>query len=44
MNDVNYDINRSKDIYSCFQADKYSLNNLIKRYNRVIKILGKDLA
>ena len=23
MNDVNYDVDRSKDIYSCFQADKY---------------------
>ena len=23
MDDVNYDVNRNKDIYSCFQADKY---------------------
>ena len=23
MNDMNYDVDRSKDIYSCFQADKY---------------------
>ena len=23
MNDVNYDVDRSKDIYSRFQADKY---------------------
>ena len=23
MNDVNYGIDPSKDIYSCFQADKY---------------------
>ena len=24
MNDVNYDVDRSKDIYSRFLADKYS--------------------
>ena len=23
MNDVDYDVDRSKDIYACFQADKY---------------------
>ena len=23
INDMNYDVDRSKNIYSCFQADKY---------------------
>ena len=29
MNDVNYDVDRNKHIYLCFQADKY----IYKRYN-----------
>ena len=34
MNNVNNDIDQSKDIYSCFQADKYMykpIDNFIKR-------------
>ena len=34
MNDVNYDVDRSKDIYSCFQADRY----MYKRY----RALGRE--
>ena len=34
MNDVNYDVDRSKDIYSCFQADMY----MYKRY----RALGRE--
>ena len=45
MNDVTYDVDRSKDIYSCLQADKY----MYKRF-RAFRVLGekvfewKDLA
>ena len=27
VNDMNYDADRSNDIYSCFQADKYMYKN-----------------
>ena len=35
MNNVNNDIDQSKDIYSCFQADKYMykpIDNFIKSF------------
>ena len=43
MNDVNYDVDGSKDICSCFQADKYMYRQLIKRYI-AFRVLGEDLA
>ena len=43
MNDVNYDVDRSKDIYLCFQADKYMHRQLIERYI-AFRVLGEDLA
>ena len=38
MNDVNYDVDRSKDIYLCFQTDKY----MNKRY-RALGVLGEKV-
>lgn len=43
MNDVNYDVDGSKDIYLCFQADKYMHRQLIERYI-ALRVLGEDLA
>ena len=41
MNDVNNNVDQSKDIFSCFQADQYILNNFIKHY-RASRVLGKN--
>ena len=35
MNDVNYDVDQKKYIYSCGQADKY-IYNTYKQFNRVV--------
>ena len=40
VNDMNYDADRSNDIYSCFQADKYMYKHF-KHYDRAFRILGK---
>ena len=38
MNDMTYDVDRSKDIYSCLQADKYTY----KRY-RAFRVVGEKV-
>ena len=43
MNDVNNDVDQSKDIYKCLQADKYMEDvQLFKRY-RVAQVLGENV-